>query len=250
MKAALIPPVGYYETALVSNYHLMLAQVDDPEYRKMYAALGSDHYVILDNGAAEGGSVDDKELLEVAEQVGADEIVVPDNVGDMMGTWNRVDAFFEDHDLVPGVKYMVVAQGRTMRQVQDCIKHYLLKYPECVIGIPRHLLTTLDDVFARFRLIGWMENTFGTNHEVHLLGTNSVWSSEVRYLAGMHPWVRGIDSSMPYNYSMAHATLHDGDKVQRPDHYWDVRRKIHPHLLDSNIATFLGWAHGTKGTWS
>jgi len=251
MKAALIPPKGYYKTAEQSNYHLMLAQIPDADYRRMYAYMTDDNYIILDNGAAEGNAINDAALVRIAALIGVDEIVVPDVIGDYEGTIKRVDDFFTKVDLDKiDVNYMLVPQGKNYEEIIRCIDYYTERWQEkAVIGLPRHLLTTLDDRQARGNLCAYVA-TCG-DIKVHLLGTSPVWPTEIKWIAHDYPWVRGVDSSMPYNYTIAGLELTGPAPivpVSRPNRYFTDERKLIEGLLEYNINTFKEWASGTEGT--
>jgi hypothetical protein len=256
MKVALIPPKGYFGVARdKSKYHLMLAQIKDPDYYRLYAYLDNSHYIILDNGAAEGGSIGDDELLHAATMIGVDEIVVPDVIGDFKATIARGDEFilkFKDSSKA-STNLMMVAQGQTQAEVKHCVDYYLVRFPDAAIGIPRHLLTTLGQPKARGEILNYIEHQFhNVVANVHLLGTNSMWPTEIEYLAKNYPWVRGIDSSMPFNYSIAGESLeltrYELAHVDRPEDYFSTAPDIDPELLESNVDTFMRWASGTEGT--
>lgn len=253
MKAALIPPKGCYHTALESDYHLVLAQLRyDKEYLNTYRQepVG---YIIVDNGAAEGATVCDEELMEAASLFRADEIVVPDVMQNAEATLQRAEEFmtkFGDAEY----RFMLVAQGRTRQEIEKCIKVYRRNWADAVIGLPRHLLETLNNLSARVSLLRHIEERYG-QIEVHLLGTNPIHPVEVRRLAAQHPWVRGIDSSMPYNHTIAEDLLELTDIVpspynliRRPEGYFSKEWHLGGRLLASNIETYMRWASGTEGT--
>jgi hypothetical protein len=249
VRAALIPPKGYYKTATTSNYHLVLAQINDPEYFRTYAYLDDSHYVILDNGAAEGGSVSDKNLLSVAVAIGVDEVVVPDVIGDMQATIDRVDNFFKENEqFLGGAKFMAVAQGQAPSEIYRCLDHYWNNYPGIVVGLPRHLLTTFNLDRARIGILNHIERETEGQAQVHLLGTNPKWPSEIKHIANIYPWVRGVDSSMPYNWTMARNELGDEGTVARPENYFTEERDLDSALLEHNVNTYMRWASGTEGT--
>ena len=253
MKAALIPPKGYYATAMQSDYHLMLAQITDREYVDTYG--NSDDYVIIDNGAAEGEMVSDSILLRRAMQVVADEIVVPDTMGHSDDTVARAHAFWESCTTAgfstENMKFMGVVQSQGDRAgVIQCVEAFE-KMPITALGIPRHLVD--KDKHARYMICSWLKSYgYDERFEVHLLGTNPKYPSEVCNIVEAHPWVRGIDSSLPYNYTIAGKQLsalgYPYGGIKRPGGYFDTVRRMDTTLLQSNIDTFMRWASGTEGT--
>lgn len=250
MKAALIPPKGYYETASRSNYHLVLAQIEDYDYKRVYSSLSSKHFIILDNGAAEGPPVRDSVLLEKMAFYGADEIVIPDVMQDARKTLERAETFFAKHVLPTEVQTMIVIQGDDEESVRWCLYAAMEKWPKATIGLPRHLLETLDDVYARANLIELIGQMYpNTKPQVHLLGTSYLWPAEVQYIADLHDWVRGVDTSMPYCYTIENKRLDSSSGgVERPPGYFDHPWSINTFLMDRNIRTYLEWASGTEGT--
>jgi hypothetical protein len=246
MKVALIPPKGYYDYR-ESDYYLLLAQIEDTTYRREYAGLPMKSYVILDNGAAEGKLVKDELLLQEAAHYGADEIVIPDVMYDGEATLERAREFILSHD-TSGLHYMVVTQGKNLEEVLTTTSKILDEFPDATIGIPRHLITTCDNVMARYYVLQHIHERHGQTRKVHLLGTNATFPSEVKYLTAAHSWVRGADTSMPFNYAIAGKELNARTSVERPEGYFDKVHKIDPELLEYNINTFMEWASGTEGT--
>jgi hypothetical protein len=256
VRAALIPPKGYYETALKSDYHLVLAQVvrSDDEYRRMYEGVSSDHYVILDNGAAEGEIVSDDELIRTAVRLGVDEIVLPDVIGDYVATISRAEKFLDEQPHNGAFGFMGVVQGNNQAELRKCIDDYGAMQEVRAIGLPRHLLNLLSSDLGRICLLQYLERDYGDPKgypfAVHLLGTNPTWPNEIETIAKTHSWVRGVDTSMPYNWAIAKNTLGPVAIVDRPENYFTARRDIDEKLLNENIGIYMGWASGTKGTGS
>jgi hypothetical protein len=248
MKAALIPAKGYYETALRSDYHLVLAQITDLDYWRMYNWLSDDHFIIVDNGAAEGGSVDDGDLLLRAAAVGADEVVVPDVMKDFKGTIERIDHFFAENEThQEDTSYMLVAQGENFTEVMKAVDYYVTRYPAATIGLPRHLITTLGNMRARAYVLSAIAERYG-ERPVHLLGVSANHLEEITWVSDRYPWVRGIDSSLPYNMAIEGVDLSEHTAaVSRPDRYFEEVREVNMDLLGRNIDTFMGWASGTEG---
>jgi hypothetical protein len=219
MRAALIPPKGYYNSAAQSDYHLALAQLPDQDYIDLYANL--------------------------------------DVMGDTAGTISRAEQFFaglkskKDFNF-NSVKYMGVVQSHGDNgSAMECI-HAFDRLGIHTLGIPRHLLSY--DKYARYNLLNLIKGyDLHNRFEVHLLGTNPIFPVEVSVIAEAHPWVRGVDSSLPYNYSIAGKRLTASflpteQQVGRPEGYFDEIRKIDTDLLQDNIDTFMRWASGIEGT--
>lgn len=245
MKAALIPPVGYYKLTYQSDYHLALAHLDDPAYIHIYRNVPSMQYVILDNGMAEGVNVGADRLIRRANAMYVQEIVLPDVMKEGEATVSLARHFLDNYSMPPHVRYMAVMQGHSRDEALRCMDGLLDISAIHSIGIPRHFLETFGDRYARIKILNELKDS---GKAVHLLGTSAVWSSEVLAVALEHPWVRGVDTSMPFNYAIARVELKDGaEPVSRPELYFDRRRTIDLGLLQANIDTYLGWVNGTEG---
>jgi hypothetical protein len=252
VRAALIPPKGHEKTAGASDYHLVLAQIQEEGYKEFYRSnISSKDFVIVDNGAAEGDPVSLDRLVAMASSYAADEIVIPDVLKNAGRTLRALDEFIEGEypNLLPSMSFMFVAQGTRPDEVMECIDAALSKMP-LTIGIPRHLLATFGRVEARIEILQRFEKKYGTDKPVHLLGTSYLMPGEIMQIAKQFPWVRGVDSSMPYNHAMAACDLRDRMAVTRPVNYFTEEHFMNPLMLERNIRTYLEWANGTEGTWS
>jgi hypothetical protein len=255
MKVGLIPPRGLENFALQSKFHLALALpelVNRTTYAGMYArasALGD--YVIMDNGLAEGHIIEPMDLRTAALKVMAKEIVAPDVMRDGAETVKAVRKYFTAISLESAieVKYMGVAQGITVTEFQNCIEKLAGLQPIKVIGIPRHMLETVRKKPCRIDLANWINNTYPDRFEVHFLGTNaSVWTGEVRAAAKYSPFVRSVDTSMPFTYAIANESLATTTaNIIRPDGYFkiDWSRRVSASLIRKNIQTLMEWADAT-----
>jgi len=255
MKAALIPPKGYETTAGQSDYHLVLAQeLKRESYLSTYKMLGAD-FIILDNGAAEGEQVSNLDLLDAALALKANEIVMPDVICNSEGTLTAIDEFIydlnESDDDFSHLQLMAVVQGETIEECYDFIRKVEKSGVAGTLGIPRHLINTLADPSARCRLATFIEGTFGIGRfDVHFLGTNSSWIGEVHVLGRDFPWARGVDSSAPFNYTIAGEDLGvpepERAHIDRPNAYFTSTRTLDTELLQKNINTYTMWANGLE----
>jgi hypothetical protein len=250
VRAALIPPKGWFRTAYRSDIHLVLAQIEDIDYQNTYLRdeVETD-FVIVDNGAAEGNMVEDHKLFTRANYYAANEIVLPDVMGSADLTLKRAVKFFADNKEVISKEHRfmgVVQASHTMEQACRCIKTFASMPLVKTIGIPRHLVDRTD--YARFQICQWLEaqSDLKDRFEVHLLGTNSKFPLEIRLIAQAFPWIRSCDSSMPYNYAIAGKELKpDVQGINRPMNYFDRRPdNLDSNLLDQNIETYTRWASG------
>lgn len=254
MHAALIPPKGYEHTALWSHFHLMLAQVVHDDYFTTYsrAKLRND-YIIMDNGAAEGKLVDMDTLINAACALDVSEVVLPDAMHHAAETITMAkDAFNMKPSIGDlGFSIMGIIQGDHKTDIPYCVDSYRDMHGVTTLGIPRHWIRTLGDVYARFNICAMLQaNGMHERFEVHLLGTSTAWPGEIQMLSRTYPWVRSVDTSMPYNWTMAGLRLPEPymknqvQAIARPNAYFEVPRTLDEDLLEANCQTYLEWAQG------
>lgn len=266
MKLALIPPISWLGTSEVTNYQLMLPHLSQhPRYAAHYRALGQrpDQYIILDNGEAEGQNyLSSAQLVGLGIHFRVKEVVIPDVMGDSVETLNRMKDFFRAiRDLrsdafgpieVAKLKFMGVAQGKTRKEVQDCIDMMMELYGNklTTIALPRHLLQTCDAMSARLDLAEYIANTYGIgtkdgHKEIHCLGASKISPIEMLEL-GAQGIVRGMDTSMPFNWAYYDKYLnHDLEIIERPKNYFDRRAGLFKaDALHHNIGVMKRWAEG------
>jgi hypothetical protein len=206
-------------------------------------------FTILDNGAAEGVQLAWDQLYKIARRYHVNELALPDVMGDFNLTKTAVDEVFKDtwHP-TNHFGLMGIVQGQTFDECDEMIRYYLGMQGRTLtsIGIPRHLITTLDADHARLLLaehIRQLDHTI----DIHLLGTNPMHITELknlgRYFRALN--VRGVDTSAPFVYAAHGLWIGDGVARQRPDDYFDLPRSaISQKLVDMNIATLKEWVHG------
>lgn len=254
MKLALIPPRGYETLALGGDAHLLLAQVNNPHYESLYkVACRQLELSILDNGANEGPPVSDQVLMSRAAFYGVKEVVVPDVLRDRGRTLRRAREFWgaihtytrwptNDYD------YMAVVQGRTMAEVEACLEGFSRFNFINTIGIPRHLLETLNQLTARISIARMIKQRYGSRWNIHFLGTNPIWMGEILHAADEVSFVRSVDTSAPFNYAMAGQLIRTtSNAVHRPDKYFSQKPDLlSMPLVEHNISILKGWVRGVR----
>lgn len=253
MRAALIPSKGLEATALLSDIHLVLAQeLYREEYLQTYVYAASDHFLILDNGAYEGAVVSPLFLMQRAVALRVNEVVIPDDMGNADGTIAQAKKFFhwlEGFAMPTPMNFMAVLQSTgDAASWQKCITEFAEMPDITTIGIPRHFVD--KDRYMRYQVCAWIKgNHFDERFNVHLLGTNPKFVTEIATMANAFPWIRSCDSSLPYNYTIAGKRLGAlVNREERPDHYFTEPRIVDQDLLAKNINTYKRWASGTEGT--
>lgn len=250
MRIALIAPVNYLYYQLRTTYQLMLPQMMvDGIYRDHYLALRDrgDH-IILDNGAAEGIDIPDVDLLKLALECGPlVDVAVPDVLGDMEATYNRFCIFFGGMEkLILGAEFAgrfgIVAQGKDIYQARTLVDKVMGTQWRPLIGtvfIPR-LLVQPGDLFARIRLADMIHDTWGARLAIHMFGSSPYFTREALAISVQAPFVRGMDTSMPFSATHRGQSIFSAINVRRPEGYFDIR-DLDEELLRRNIDSFLQW---------
>lgn len=246
MKLSLIPPHCYMHHIGITDYHLFLPQLfrnEDYCRAALKVAIGTDDYCILDNGAAEGEEWHPDALHTIADQFGIDEIVIPDILGNKDHT---VAAAYKFAEFASGnYKYMAVLQGQSYEELVDCAEHFAEMPYVHTIGIPRHLAKTLGDRDARLVITGVLIDKFGERFEYHLLGATPLWSRELLFAQVAYgEKLRGMDTSMPYNYAYYGESVDGEMTMLRPSGYFELpEEKFHEEHVMDNVAKMLSWAN-------
>lgn len=217
-------------------------------YSKKYKDLCATDFVILDNGAAEDKMLSYKELIEVALEYQPTELVLPDIIGNALGTIECVREFLgirTTHNLPLGMGYNVVAQGKSVIEVQRMIQ-VVAEFPNITtICLPRHLVATLGTRDARLLMARWIHKKYQDKFAIHFLGCAPSYPEEAFY-AHMLGFVRGIDTSMPFNYALANTRLRSGIKnIKRSDDYFNAKFNfVQEELARKNVHVMNEWATG------
>lgn len=249
MRVALIPPRGLENYALRSRFHLALAiptLLTRQTYGGMYkraAKLGD--YVVMDNGANEGQRATGQLLCDLATNFGCQEVVLPDVLYDKYGTIMGAKVYLMGGYGGLGLRKMAVLQGKDPTDLKSCAIRFADIPQITVVGIPRHSIVTMNRPAVRIEIANWIEDRFPKRFKIHLLGTNSAYLGEVSAAQKYAPHIRSVDTSMPFNYAIAHRSLtRVTDTVIRPERYFtdDWSGRIDVNLLRDNIDTLMEWA--------
>jgi hypothetical protein len=252
MRLALIPPVSLLGATFRTDYQLMLPQLcDNPTYAGAYRSHCKDPrtYVILDNGAAEGHAPNKIELLQYANRFKVDEIVLPDVLGDMNKTLELSRECLDYMHMTTTIKQfntMFVCQGADQFEFVERAD-IAARWPEVTsIGIPRHTLVTCDNKLARVSIANILQSGERFNKQIHFLGASPFSPTEAKLLADpsvtTQRLVRGMDTSMPFNYAYKLMNLRDGVVVNRVDDYFSLPSDAFDvGFLQQQIDTYLKW---------
>jgi len=256
MRLALIPPFSILHYTHLTDYQLMLPQLVGNEHYELTYKLHCKNpgtYVILDNGAAEGHQVTTWDLTNIAVEFDVDEIVIPDVIGDEGATREESIRFINelmaiDHNMLDDFEFMYVCQGQSIEEfVQSAAYANTLDFVR-TIGVPRHALTTCRNKLARIFIANYLQQSKQFRKDIHFLGSNAVWAAEANYLSDNalcnQEHVRGMDTSMPFNYAYVGALLQrEIEPVYRPEDYFELpSESFKISDLDHNTSILKKWA--------
>jgi hypothetical protein len=258
MRLALIPPRGLEYEALRSSMHLALAQNDWEAYNGAYKEAGSQgHFIIVDNGAAEGKMVSDHELVWAAQRLGAKEIVVPDVVRCCEETLERMSLFFARASRMVSLgdyRFMGVVQGISMNEIKRCVEFFANNPNVRTIGIPRHLIKTFRSPGARLQIVQHIKEHFSARFQIHFLGTDRTYLRELYHVGKyMGTWVRSVDTSTPFIYALQGAMLPKDPKqsiksLERDKNYFTEKHTANAFHLGHNVEVLNAWCRGEHGS--
>lgn len=246
MRLALIPPISMIDQTFATDYQLMLPHlIHDAKYSDAFFKHSDNPgtFVILDNGVAEGELIDFGHIMAVAKGYSVDEVVLPDVLLNARATQSH-SHHMHDLYLNAGIDFMFVAQGETEEEVKDSVM-YAADHLDKVttIGIPRHLISTLYMPFARWRIVDWMvREKLNERFAIHLLGMNGEAPYEM-YMntSRLKTYVRGFDTSAPYNFAYARLLMENGGIASRPlDYFGKFVNEFDMYALHRNLGYMFG----------
>jgi hypothetical protein len=259
MDVALIAPLDMINQQFTTDVQLMLPQIKHPDYVKEYREMQQrGDTIILDNGAAERVNTTGTELLKIAHQYKVSEVAIPDTLGNAVKTLDQADHFFRYFPLsittlhkVHGTQFGVVAQGdnwAASMALVDAVMERDYSHLIDIVYLPKLLLND-GDRYARIRLAEMINTKYNERLVIHLFGANKSWPMEVNFIAMQAPFVRSIDTSLPFAAAMQGVRLStnasEGMKIGRAEDYFESHMPYEQKVLAAqNIATYLEWAQG------
>lgn len=269
MKLALIPPLDLLVHTWTTDYQLVLPEWVDRSrtYEDNANALSSrGDFIILDNGAAEDNLYEPDELIEMAVEIGASELAIPDMLGDAFATFQKFAEFFDQNEEIlatnkfatdEGPNLGFVAQGKSEIDALSLVLQVMTsKWAPYIstVYLPRLLIRESQNNYARINLARAIYAQFDTRLDIHLFGSAPEWPRESLAASTEAPFIRGIDTSMPYNWAFkgrvlgGGASIFDQDpntgiqNIGRPDDYFDLTSEdFDPEILAQNVRVMHTW---------
>jgi hypothetical protein len=176
--------------------------LEDKKYKEYFKYTYK--YVIMDNGAAEGDTINNDEYVRLAIEMEVDEIIVPDVIGNMQETIEKLYFFIEKYGWLlhqKEIKLHAVIQGKNYEEYK-IMYDLLLSEPSIdVIGIPfrmnfNGLKFNTEQDRAINRLL-FLDNIEVIQKPIHCLGSNNIFEI---YELNKRPFVRSCDSKLIARY--------------------------------------------------
>jgi hypothetical protein len=142
----------------------------------------------------------------------------------------------------------IVAQGSSVSQAFALVSTLVYTFRPIVtaIHIPR-LLINSTNLYTRLDLVRRIYDKYPTM-DIHLLGASPLWCGEIECAARMYPFIRSIDTSMPYVFGRAGMYI-DKEYTNLPlprgddSSYFTSRWNNHQYsACQYNVETMLKWS--------
>ena len=252
MRIALIPPIQMLKHVEGQLYQLMLPQlVSEPYYSNKFKEFTTNGlHVILDNGAAEGEKISEERLINVASSYRVTEVAVPDVPHNANKTFTKLLGFSGKHFTFmqrSRCDWGYVAQGTSVQEAFDLVKKVATSiYSELysVVFLPRLLIKSSDDYYARIKLAEMINNLF-PKLEIHLFGASRMFPQEYKAAAKEAPFIRSMDTSQPFVYAYHGMTMYNfgtDEGPARPKNYFKlVEADFDMGLVNRNVQEMVAW---------
>jgi hypothetical protein len=265
MRIAFINPFRHLEDLPWDRYDLILAQYmtyDNP-YSRYYSRRSletphsrTDDYLILDNGAAERGTLSGPQILQIASRARPDCIVCPDDILSPVKTLEMTREFVRSEELKlyvasnGEVDLMVVPHGATLAEWKDNLLRLLDLEPD-VIGIARahSMLCESSIVSGRLGLLELVAAQVEEGTRVHFLGI-SLPPQEICALSeyrSSKSLLLGLDTALPWVLAERHIRIQErGLLYRRSDWHSDECGRYFDEeqvqIARYNALTLLRWS--------
>lgn len=236
----------------MTNMQLMLPHITYPEYTRAYRKFKDrGDYIIMDNGAAEKIALPDNQFVQRALAHKVDELAVPDVLGDADKTFVQFLHFMTDYsDLLVDSEIRIgfVTQGKNVDEaialIDAVMRTHWAPYV-CTAFVPR-LLVKKNNLFARITIAQYINKQYPLLN-IHMFGASKIFAREALMFSKEVPYVRSIDTSMPFNYSIIGKSLDSLElktlEIGRATDYFEQDcREVDLALVSKNVGTMMQWA--------
>jgi len=238
MKLAIISTPDLLKYSLASDYHLCLARqvLANPKYANFYRELSAaGQFVIMDNGAAEEGTLEPDQLWAAARWVKPNEVVMPDVVNDYEGTCALVGTYRDCPQ-----PSMVVPQGLNVREWLNCLMLFSAQASFVSVGISKYSPVERRKILQEIEIEGLTREW-----EYHLLGVQHD-PQEIKRLSLAFPWIRGVDTGAAQAYAQNYCSVAEYGLIGHVSLRWEDSNTDDSRMLSylkANIETLKLWAN-------
>ncbi len=190
-----IAPINVMDRSMAeSGMHMILAHIDNKEYRAKFAA--SDKYKLLDNGAFENGvPLSVKEMIEIGREVKANTLVLPDfPYSDWRVGWQNIEQHIEAYRN-EGFQTMFIPQSLhtdhlgLYQSIEKALEHPLIDY----IGLS--ILACPNANLERIDILERYSSWSASDKRFHMLGALDNPGNEMLLCSSYEQMISGWDTS-------------------------------------------------------
>lgn len=231
MKFYVIPPNKHLDMMNNGDSYFCLAHhyVKDSTYRQHFLNLrdkNQNHFITLDNGAAEHSLVDEKTLIEIVKEMQPNEVIAPDVLFDKDETLENLHSFvdkFLNFELHSKTRIVGCPQGKTKQEWIECytqmLKHDRVK---CIglskIAVPKcwnDATGDTDIALSRNQCVEELRNLNILYKPLHLLGMGEHTEFDF-YKVNKIPCIRSSDSCYTVLAALNGIVFKTGDTTRIP----------------------------------
>ena len=220
-------------------YHLALGPhlLKESNYLEFYhRAHNYGHFIMVDNGTAEGESVNFNILLDFVIRERFDEIVLPDTLRDTAKTVEQFKTFVES---VPVRMRAICPQGTNATEYMMCLRMMDAIGDFRTICVPKHLKEARVEILHMLHNDGWDDE-----HNIHLLGLSANPLIEIPRLRAAETTckIRGLDTAAPLAWAQ-HARYFRDPDIARASVDW-TSSAYNKEMFTSNMTRMRELCHG------
>lgn len=230
INVATILPTPYIDVTPQENtFHMCLWQVlkDNETYMNFFKdKVTKGHFVLMDNGQAEGAAPTIEELIPIYRELKPSEAVLPDIIYNKEETLKRslyALQVLREEGLTQSMQIMGVPQGETFEEWYQCLERMMQEPDITSIGVskfctPKYAVEMGPSANVRLECVHAILQTalkLGRDIQIHLLGCWETVQEIMEINTVFRGKVRSTDSGIAFVYTRNNMVF-DG-KQPRPD---------------------------------
>lgn len=264
MKISHEVPLDLLNSSLTFNdyqYCLPHYYIKYPKYKEFFISYRNmkESFIMLDNGLFEGGVLPEPKLIEIIKEIQPDIFILPDVWNNAYETISNADRWMEKikPELPTNTKLMVVLQGKTFSDIQQCLysslgggishfglNHSSLAYTDMFYHKNPLISKTMGRILTFNKLIE--EDVFDKFKKcyIHFLGLNL--PQEMLYVNNKE-LISSVDTSNPVINGIQGIRYSELGLLQKPEEKIELfmEKDLASNLEDIifNISTFRKWTY-------